>query len=234
METLLVDNPSQSPSISPFIADSEPADSEPPPILLLFHDISDDSDMDDSDTDNFNAYLYSVLAVPKTIAVPYKLQYRKTTTTTKPLPEAKKVVSFPYLIQAKRSPLLVESSKEVAEVADALFKNISVLLHLQTVYKEFPGLRCMIKKWDKELAEAQDILAVLTPFGCTTTCIEISIQKVKIKAVLDTGSPVNVASLKLVNNLKLSVTYNSHWWVFSQINTPKYKDVLFFLFISCR
>ncbi|KAJ9051912.1 hypothetical protein DSO57_1039326 [Entomophthora muscae] len=63
----------------------------------------------------------------------------------------------------------------------------------------------MIKKWDNELAEAQDILAVLSPFGCTTTCVEISIQKVKIKAVLDTGSPVTVVSLKLVKKLKLAL-----------------------------
>ncbi|KAJ9086322.1 hypothetical protein DSO57_1005312 [Entomophthora muscae] len=62
----------------------------------------------------------------------------------------------------------------------------------------------MIKKWDKELAEAQDILAILFHFGCTTTCVEISIQKMKIKAVLDTGSPVNVISSKLVKKLKLA------------------------------
>ncbi|KAJ9084038.1 hypothetical protein DSO57_1028242 [Entomophthora muscae] len=68
----------------------------------------------------------------------------------------------------------------------------------------------MIEKWDKELAEAQDILAVLPSFGCTTTCVEISIQKVKIKAVLDTGSPVNVVSSKLVKKLKLTPNLNYH------------------------
>ncbi|KAJ9053444.1 hypothetical protein DSO57_1024062 [Entomophthora muscae] len=102
------------------------------------------------------------------------------------------------------SPVLVKSSEEAAEVADAVFKNFSVLLTLQTVYKEFLGLRCMIEKWYKELTEAQDILAVLPPFGCTTTCVEISIQKVKIKAILDTVSPVNVVSSKLVMKLKLA------------------------------
>ncbi|KAJ9070135.1 hypothetical protein DSO57_1011530 [Entomophthora muscae] len=68
----------------------------------------------------------------------------------------------------------------------------------------------MIKKWDKELAEAQDILAFLPPFGCTTTHVEISIQKVKIKAVLDTGSPVNVVSSKLAKKLKLASDLNYH------------------------
>ncbi|KAJ9087488.1 hypothetical protein DSO57_1032883 [Entomophthora muscae] len=79
------------------MAASEPADNEAPPILLLFHNISDDSDLDDSDIDNTDAYGYSVLAVPKTITVPYKLHSGKTTTTTKPLPEAKEIVLRPYL-----------------------------------------------------------------------------------------------------------------------------------------
>lgn len=68
----------------------------------------------------------------------------------------------------------------------------------------------MIKKWDKELEESQFILAVLPPFGCTTTCVEVSIQKVKIKAGLDTGSSVIVVSLELVKKLKLTPTSNYH------------------------
>ncbi|KAJ9075763.1 hypothetical protein DSO57_1032620 [Entomophthora muscae] len=66
-----------------------------------FYNISDDSDMDDSDSDDADAYGYSVLAVPETITVPYKLRSGKDTTTTKPLPEAKEIVSCPYLTQAK-------------------------------------------------------------------------------------------------------------------------------------
>ncbi|KAJ9083546.1 hypothetical protein DSO57_1033734 [Entomophthora muscae] len=68
----------------------------------------------------------------------------------------------------------------------------------------------MIQKWYKELAEAQDILAVLTPSGCTTTHAEISIQMMKIKTVLETGSPVNVVSSKLVKKLKLAPNLNYH------------------------
>lgn len=106
--------------------------------------------------------------------------------------------------------MLVESSEEAAEVADAVFKNVSVFPPLQTVYKEFPGLRCLIEKWDKEIAEAQDILAVFLSFGCTNTQVEISIQKVKIKAILDTGLPVNVVYSKLVRKLKLAPDLNYH------------------------
>ncbi|KAJ9068245.1 hypothetical protein DSO57_1030599 [Entomophthora muscae] len=72
------------------------------------------SDMDDSDVDDPDAYGYSILAFLKTIVVPYKLRSGKTTTTAKPLPEVKEAVSCPYLTQAKRSPVLVESSKEAA------------------------------------------------------------------------------------------------------------------------
>ncbi|KAJ9061623.1 hypothetical protein DSO57_1018786 [Entomophthora muscae] len=108
---LLFDNSSQSLSIPPSIADSEPADNEAPPILLLFHNISDDSDLDDSYTDNADAYGYSVLVVPETNTVPYKLRSGKTITTAKLFPEAKEIVSCPYLTKSKRSPVLVEYSE---------------------------------------------------------------------------------------------------------------------------
>lgn len=101
-----------------------------------------------SDTKDSDTYEYLVLAVPKTIAVPYKLHSGKTTTTIKPLVKAKEVVACPYLTQAKRLPVLVELFKKVDEVADTVFKNLSVFLPLQTIYKEFPGFRCMIIKWD--------------------------------------------------------------------------------------
>ncbi|KAJ9056374.1 hypothetical protein DSO57_1033701 [Entomophthora muscae] len=84
------------------------------------------------------------MAVPEIIVVPYKLCSGKAKTTTKPLPEAKEIVSFPYLTQAKRSPVLVELSEEASEVSDTIFKNFLVLLPLQTVYKKFSGLRCII------------------------------------------------------------------------------------------
>ncbi|KAJ9064561.1 hypothetical protein DSO57_1029275 [Entomophthora muscae] len=83
------------------MTESEPTDTEAPPILILFHDISDNSDLDDSDIEDPDVYGYSVLAVPKTIAVPYKIHSGKITAATKPLPEAKEVVLRPYLTQAK-------------------------------------------------------------------------------------------------------------------------------------
>ncbi|KAJ9088891.1 hypothetical protein DSO57_1018589 [Entomophthora muscae] len=54
----LVDNSYQSSSIPPSIADSEPADTGALPILLLFHNIFDDSDMDDSDIEDPKTYGY--------------------------------------------------------------------------------------------------------------------------------------------------------------------------------
>ncbi|KAJ9053322.1 hypothetical protein DSO57_1025320 [Entomophthora muscae] len=76
------------------------------------------------------------------------------------------------------------------------------------MYNEIPALRCMLSKWEKELEAAQDVLAVLRPFGKDTTRVEVSIQKVKIKAILDTGSPVNVVSSKLMKKLKLAPDLN--------------------------
>ena len=117
-----------------------------PPILLLFHNISDNSDLDESNVEDYDTCGSSVLAVPETIEVPYKLRSAKTSSTINPSSEDKTVVSCPYLTQAKWPSVLAELSEEAAEVSDAVFKNISVLFPLQTVYNEFPGLRCMIKK----------------------------------------------------------------------------------------
>ena len=90
--------------------------------------------------------------------------------------------------------MLVKSSEEASELSEAIFKNVQVSLPLQVVYKEIPALRCNLKKWEKELQASQDVLAVLPPFSKDTTRVEVAIQKVKIKAILDTGSPVNVVS----------------------------------------
>ncbi|KAJ9080906.1 hypothetical protein DSO57_1019987 [Entomophthora muscae] len=66
----------------------------------------------------------------------------------------------------------------------------------------------MLAKWEKEKEAAQDVLAVLSPFEKDTTRVEVSIQKVKIKAILDMGSPVNVVSSKLMKKLKLAPDLN--------------------------
>ncbi|KAJ9065114.1 hypothetical protein DSO57_1023214 [Entomophthora muscae] len=113
------------------------------------------------------------------------------------------MVAHPYLAQAHQPPVLIDSSEEAAKLAEALFHNVTISLPLQTVYKEIPALQCMLAKWEKELEAAKDVLAVLPPFGKDTTCVEVSIKKVKIKAILDTGSPVNVVSSKLMKKLKL-------------------------------
>jgi len=81
---------------------------------------------------------------------------------------------------------------------------VAISLLLKTVYKEIPVLQYMLAKWEKELEAAQGFLAVLPPFGKDTTRVEMSIQNVNVKAILDTGSPVNVVSSKLIKKLKLA------------------------------
>ncbi|KAJ9055114.1 hypothetical protein DSO57_1007600 [Entomophthora muscae] len=118
------------------------------------------------------------------------------------------MVACPYLAQDHQPPVLVDSSEEAAELAKALFHNVTISLPLQTVYNEIPALQCMLAKWENELEAAQDVLEVLPPFEKDTTRVEVSIQKVKIKAILDTGSPVNVVSSKLMKKLKLAPDLN--------------------------
>ena len=59
------------------------------------------------------------------------------------------MVACPYLAQARQSAVLVDSSEEAAELAEAIFKTVQVSLPLQVVYKEIPALRCTLAKWEK-------------------------------------------------------------------------------------
>ena len=184
------------------------------PILHLLPEISSCSESDAESDDEDNQYGYSILAVPPAATIPYRLRSGarlRSPAREKPpreTPGARAAVSRPYLTQARRPPVIVDSSQDAATLADGLFKNVQVSLPLQTVYKEFPALRKVVEKWDSELAESTQILAVTPPFGKAMTRVEVTIQKVKIKAVLDTGSPVNVVSSKLMRRLRLAPDLN--------------------------
>ena len=122
--------------------------------------------------------------------------------------QVKKVVAWLYLNKSSFLTVLAESSEEAAEIADALFQNVPIFLRLQILHKEFPSLRCMVEMWESELKFSQNILAIVTSFGKATTCIEVSIQKVKVRTIFDTGLPVNVVSSKLVRRLKMAPDLN--------------------------
>ncbi|KAJ9089864.1 hypothetical protein DSO57_1008545 [Entomophthora muscae] len=82
------------------LSDKESPPLSGPTILHLFHDLSSNSEPEDSDYNESYSYGYSVLAVPKTVSVPYKLCSGKTTTTAHPsLTDAKAMVACPYLAQ---------------------------------------------------------------------------------------------------------------------------------------
>ncbi|KAJ9089607.1 hypothetical protein DSO57_1011206 [Entomophthora muscae] len=72
-----------------------------PLFFTLFHNISSNYEPEDSDYNETDTYGYSVLAVPKTVSVPYKLCSWKTTTKVCPsLAEAKVMMAHHYLAQA--------------------------------------------------------------------------------------------------------------------------------------
>ncbi|KAJ9075629.1 hypothetical protein DSO57_1034059 [Entomophthora muscae] len=92
VETLSADQSPPSPPDPPSDKESSPLSG--PTILHLFHDLSRNSEPKDSDCNESDSYGYSVLAVPETVLVPYKLCYEKTATTScPPLDEAKAMVA---------------------------------------------------------------------------------------------------------------------------------------------
>ena len=84
----------------------------------------------------------------------------------------------------------------------------------------------MVSKWEKEILSPSPVLTVVPPFGNTTTQVELSILKVRIKAVLDTGSPVNVLSYKLIRKLKLAsdLTYNQSYGTSGTASSKDFGD----------
>ncbi|KAJ9089422.1 hypothetical protein DSO57_1013173 [Entomophthora muscae] len=101
------------PSLSPPDCSS---DKELPPlygltITHLFHDLLSDYEPKDSEYNDSDSYGYSVLAVPETVSVLYKLCSGKTSTTTCiPLAKAKAMVALPYPAQAHYPPVIVNLS----------------------------------------------------------------------------------------------------------------------------
>lgn len=64
-----------------------------------------------------------------------------------------------------------------------------------------------------QISKDQSVLSINPHFGKTTTKIKVVVHKVKVLAVLDTGSPVNVVSSKLTRNLNLAqdLTYSQSY-----------------------
>ena len=83
--------------------------------------------------------------------------------------EVTKVVSRPYLSQARRPPVVVKTSADAAALSEAMFETVPLALPLKTVYQEFPALRKVIAKWDAELEAREEILTITPPFGKALT-----------------------------------------------------------------
>ncbi|KAJ9061068.1 hypothetical protein DSO57_1024301 [Entomophthora muscae] len=88
-----------------------------------------------------------------------------------------------------------------------------VSLPLQVVYKKIQAICYTLEKQEKEPAAPKEVLAILPPFGRGITLIEVAVQKVKIKAIVDTESPDNVVSSKLMKKLKFvqDLIYNQSY-----------------------
>ncbi|KAJ9058792.1 hypothetical protein DSO57_1008602 [Entomophthora muscae] len=120
--------------------------------------------------------------------------------------EVPETISVPYKLRSWKTSTtqVVPGSSTAREMAS---------LPLKAVYKEILALFCTLEKWKKEISISKEVLAILPPFGRDTTRVDLALQKVKIKAILDNGSPVNVVSYKLMKKLKLApdLTYNQSY-----------------------
>lgn len=105
--------------------------------------------------------------------------------------ESEKVVYRPYLSQAKEPPVVVETSANAAALLEAMFNTVPLALPLKTVYQEFPALQKVIAKRDVNFETREEVLTITPPFGKALTCVEVIVQKKRVKAVIDNGSPVN-------------------------------------------
>ena len=124
-----------------------------------------------------------VIAAPKELSIPGRL----------------KGASLPYsdqwyLGQLPGEPHLSESSSDSHAYVDHLFSKVS---HPSPWPDQFPPLA--------PLAEpAAPVLAIGPTFGTSVTRVEVTVHKVKVVAILDTGSPVNVISSRLARKIKMA------------------------------
>ena len=90
---------------------------------------------------------YHVLSAPETVKIPYPLRSGRKTVSIPGKNTANKIVSCPYLSQIQRPPVLVDPSVKAADLAEALFKNVTISIHLHLSYKKITALRCMVSKF---------------------------------------------------------------------------------------
>lgn len=105
-----------------------------------------------------------------------------------------------YLGQVPGEPIVSESSSDSHSLVSQTFSDVG---NPSSWPAEFPPLT--FSSLGKSLPQ---VLAVTPIFGTRNTRVEVVVHKVKVIAILDTGSPVNVISSKLSRKIKMAPDVN--------------------------
>ena len=103
-----------------------------------------------------------------------------------------------YAAQLPGEPLLLASANDSQIYVDSLFSGVKKPSPWPEEFPPFAPLQ----------GEIPPVLALAPQFGTTVTRVEVTVHKVKVIAILDTGSPVNVILSRLARKIKMAPDLN--------------------------
>ena len=128
-----------------------------------------------------------------------------------------------YASQLPGEPLLSASSDDSHAYVEGLFSDVC---QPSPWPDEFPPLSSLVE-------DLPPVLAVAPQFGTSVTRVEVTVHKVKVVAILDTGSPVNVISSRLARKIKMAPDLD-HAVVYGTAGTASTKSIGAYLALPLR
>lgn len=125
---------------------------------------------------------------------------------------AEEVVSLPYAEQVTSSTTTAETKADTAKKVSDVLKNIKVQTTIDSLTQLSPPLQEALEKFFAQFSSASVLRASLldpaSSSGIDCTYVNITVNKVKVRAILDTGAPGNIISTRLAKKLKLAPDIN--------------------------
>ncbi|KAI0219504.1 hypothetical protein L0F63_007512 [Massospora cicadina] len=134
---------------------------------------------------------YYLLGAPAEVEVPDRLNVEVVDEIT--IPEDT------YLHQVIGCMAMIDTASDADQLLLSLIRPLQRGHTMQSILETHP-------ETTRKLTSSfhlKEVLALSTNFGSTLTKVEVVVHKVRVMAILDTGSPVNVISSQLIKKIKL-------------------------------
>ncbi|KAI0233462.1 hypothetical protein L0F63_002918, partial [Massospora cicadina] len=152
---------------------------------------------------------YYLLGAPSEVEVPYCLNAGGVDEAT--------ISEDTYLRQVLGEPINIDTASDADEVLSRIIRPIQCSHTMQSIQENYPETACQLTSH----FQLREVLVLLPTSEGILTKVEMVIQKVQVMAILDTGSPVNVISSKLMKKIQLApdLEYNQDFGTAGPNNT---------------